>query len=334
MKHILILGGTQFVGRQLVEKLSLRDGLELTLFHRGKTNPGLFPELRTLQGDRDSDDIRLFNRRDWDAVIDFSGYYPRPLARLAQSLSGRCGRYLYVSSISAYDLSQVGKDPIKEDHPTLSWTPDEEIDRNMESYGKRKAACEQVLLQEPDFVPMIFRPGVIYGAHDPTDRLYYWIWRYQMRQRLLIPDTGARRTQLTYAADFAALLERALLEPLPANKLWHVLTHDPVPYADLLEHIAALSGRSAKAVRVSPAWMDEHDLSFWRDFPILLDQERLFDTALMHADFAPELTPLPMSLAQTAEFYAQLGWPVPVAGISPEREDQLLNLIDTANWLG
>src|SRR5688572_16313401 len=141
-KKVLILGGTRFVGRLLVEQLLSRPELDLTLFHRGQTGPGLFPQLRHLRGDRDTDDISAVYQQDWDAVIDFSGYYPRPVARLAAALDGRCGRYVFISSVSAYDLHPGDGQPVREDHPLRSWTPADEVDTSMASYGPRKAAAE------------------------------------------------------------------------------------------------------------------------------------------------------------------------------------------------
>jgi len=68
---ILVLGGTQFVGRALVEA-ALATGNEMTLFHRGRTNPGLFPDVEHILGDRDGD-LGLLAGRTWDVCIDVSG---------------------------------------------------------------------------------------------------------------------------------------------------------------------------------------------------------------------------------------------------------------------
>ena len=70
-KKILILGGTGFLGPALVEAAKQR-GHTLTLFNRGKTRPGLFPDVETLLGDRDGN-LKALEGRKWDAVIDTSG---------------------------------------------------------------------------------------------------------------------------------------------------------------------------------------------------------------------------------------------------------------------
>jgi len=72
---LLVLGGTRFLGRCLVEA-ALERGHRVTLFNRGKSNPGLFPEAEELRGERGGDLSPLRGRR-WDAAIDTSGYLPR-----------------------------------------------------------------------------------------------------------------------------------------------------------------------------------------------------------------------------------------------------------------
>ena len=106
---LLILGGTRFLGRQLVEA-ALGRGHRVTLFNRGKSNPGLFPEIEELLGERGGDLSALRGRR-WDAVIDTSGYLPREVHASAGLLADSAGHYTFVSSISVYeDFARTGLD--------------------------------------------------------------------------------------------------------------------------------------------------------------------------------------------------------------------------------
>ncbi|MEM7103133.1 MAG: hypothetical protein AAF502_08395 [Bacteroidota bacterium] len=70
-KEILILGGSQFMGRMLVEQLLAEGKYEITLFNRGKTNPDLFPDVKRIIGDRETEDSRRILRKWWEAIIDF-----------------------------------------------------------------------------------------------------------------------------------------------------------------------------------------------------------------------------------------------------------------------
>ena len=112
-RRILILGGTGFLGPALVEAARAK-GHTLTLFNRGKTHPGLFPDIEQLHGDRDGKLDALKDRK-WDAVIDTSGYVPRIVKDSATLLQKAVSRYLFISTISVYP---DGKKPLTEESPT------------------------------------------------------------------------------------------------------------------------------------------------------------------------------------------------------------------------
>src|SRR5579862_2120773 len=107
--RLLILGGTVFLGRYLVEA-ALAGGHQVTLFNRGQHNPELFPEVEKLRGDRDGGLDALRGRR-WDAVVDTCGYVPRLVRDAAVALAGAVDHYTFISSISVYpDFKLAGMD--------------------------------------------------------------------------------------------------------------------------------------------------------------------------------------------------------------------------------
>ena len=135
--RVLILGGTAFVGRHLV--LSARAaGLEVTLFNRGRTNPGLFSDLELIVGDRDAD-LGLLAGRRWDAVVDVNGYVPRVVGAAAEALKSICDRYVYISTVSVY--GDTGSKPPDETSPVARLESDTE-EVTDETYGALKALCE------------------------------------------------------------------------------------------------------------------------------------------------------------------------------------------------
>ncbi|NJN19836.1 MAG: hypothetical protein HC822_28170 [Oscillochloris sp.] len=139
--HILILGGTVFLGRHLVESARTR-GHAVTIFTRGRNNPDLFPEIERLRGDRNGD-LSALEGRTFDAVIDTSGYFPRIVRASAELLAPNVGHYTFISTISVYpEYSKIG---IDEDDPvgTLEDPTVEEI--TGETYGPLKALCEQAV---------------------------------------------------------------------------------------------------------------------------------------------------------------------------------------------
>lgn len=198
-----MLGGTKFVGRAFVDS-ALRRGHRVTLFNRGTTNPDLFgDEVEKLRGDRTVDLSALAGRK-WDAVVDVAGYYPEDVARSAQALAGTTGRYLFVSTISVYADHTV---PPVEGAPLAPLT--DPADRGPETYGARKAVCEQLVAGAFGDGATIVRPGLIVGPFDPTDRFGYWPRRVAAGGRVLAPGDPEDPLQFIDVrdlADFMALL--------------------------------------------------------------------------------------------------------------------------------
>lgn len=198
--NILILGGTVFVGRHLVE-VALAHGHQVTLFNRGQHNPDLFPEVEKLRGDRDGN-LQALAGRQWDAVIDTCGYVPRIVAQSAALLAEQVTQYVFISTISVYDdFSPPG---INEDAPVgrLADPSTEEI--TGESYGPLKVLCEEAVAAALPGRSLIIRPGLIVGPDDPTDRFTYWPVRVARGGELIAPGNPTQQVQFIDVRDLAA----------------------------------------------------------------------------------------------------------------------------------
>ena len=206
---ILILGGTGFIGPALVE-LAQAHGHEITLFNRGKTKPGLFPDLEKLQGDRDpkkGEGIKSLEGRTWDVVFDDCGYYPRHVQASSELFAkNKVGHYVYVSSISCYAKNDVeGADETAE----LATMPDptvEDMGKQYEFYGPLKALCEKAAEKAMPGRTTIVRPGYIVGPGDPTDRFTYWPVRFDKGGTVLVPGTSADPLQVIDVRDLSAFM--------------------------------------------------------------------------------------------------------------------------------
>ena len=197
--RILILGGTGFIGPHMVRE-ALRRGHEVSLFNRGRTNNALFPDLETLIGDRNNG-LQALEGHTWDAVIDNSGYVPRHVQDSARLLAGAAAHYVYVSTISVYDISPV---PITEESP-LATIEDETVEEvTGETYGALKALCEKRVLTEVGADrSTILRPTYICGPGDRTDRYTYWPVRTMRGGDMLWPGTPEDDIQIIDVRDFA-----------------------------------------------------------------------------------------------------------------------------------
>ncbi len=194
--NLLILGGTQFVGRHITEA-ALQRGHAVTLFNRGQTNADLFPQVEKIHGDRSQpEDLHALAGRQWDATLDVNGYFPRQVRQMLAALDGRGGHYTYISSISVYaDFSQ----PMDEDSPLAELADPDTEEVTNETYSGLKAACERALPENAT----ILRPSYVVGPHDHTDRFTYWPLRVQRGGRMLAPPPDEVIT-LVDARDLAA----------------------------------------------------------------------------------------------------------------------------------
>jgi nucleoside-diphosphate-sugar epimerase len=197
---ILFLGGTQFVGRHMAAH-AVERGHEVTLFTRGKTNPGVIAGAEEIHGDRDGGLDGLAGLG-FDRVVDVSGYVPRVVRQSAELLVGATDHYTFVSTVSVYgDLSSPG---INEDAP-LGTLPDETIeDITGETYGPLKVLCENAVHETYGDRCTIVRPGFVVGPLDYTDRFSYWCTRASRGGDMLAPDDPHRPIQFVDARDLAS----------------------------------------------------------------------------------------------------------------------------------
>jgi 2'-hydroxyisoflavone reductase len=197
---LLVIGGTHFVGRAVVDDAVAR-GHDVTVFHRGAEEPEGFPDVEHLHGDRDGG-LDVLRGREWAAALDTCGYVPRVIRDSAQLLADAVGTYAFVSSLSVLpDEAPAGSN---EDTPThQSPFPDSE-DITNESYGPLKVACE---LEAQAAFPgrcLIVRPGYIVGPHDPTDRFTYWVRRAGAGGEMLAPGPDDGSLQVVDVRDLGA----------------------------------------------------------------------------------------------------------------------------------
>ena len=241
---LLVLGGTAFVGRHLVEA-ALERGHEVTLFARGRTNPHLFPELEFLRGDRQSD-LAPLHGREFDAVLDTSGYIPRVVRASAELLAGHVGLYVFVSSLSVY----ADGDTLHESSPTQ--TIDEPDTEDVTAaYGPLKALCEEAVEQAHPGCALIVRPGLVVGRYDYTGRFGYWPRRVAEGGEVLAPGKPETRVWLIDGRDLAGWTIR-MVESQSAGTFNAAGPGSPLTMGALLEECKRITGSDATFT-----WVDD-----------------------------------------------------------------------------
>jgi 2'-hydroxyisoflavone reductase len=320
---VLILGGTLFLGRHLVEA-ALARGDEPTIFNRGRTNPVLFPEVERLRGDRDRD-LGALAGRSWDAVIDTSARVPRWVREFAAVASDGSAHYTFVSSISVYaDTSEPGTNESAPVHSLADETTEEITDA--ETYGALKALCERAA---EDLFPgraLSVRPGLIVGPYDDSGRFTYWVHRIAAGGPVLAPEPRDQPVQLIDVRDLAAWM-LAMAERRAVGIFNATGPARPLTMEEMLEEIVSATGSSAELVWVEERALTDAGVEAWSDLPLWLapnvdpkhagftsiDVSKALGTGLA---FRP--------LSETIRDTLAHAEPTPDAGLDPERERELL----------
>ena len=260
--RILIIGGTRFLGRHLVES-ALAHSHDVTLFNRGKSNPGLFPQLETILGDREKDVDKLAGRI-WDAVIDVAGYFPRIVRLSADVLKENVARYVFISTISVYDnFKKVG---INELDP-VGKIADETVEEiTGETYGPLKALCEQVVQDIYGERALIVRPGLIVGPHDPTDRFTYWPVRVARGGDVLAPQKPEAAIQVIDVRDLSDFIIKLIQDA--ASGVYNATGPDyELSIGKLLEVSKQVSNSNADFKWASVDVLNQNKVEAWSDMP-------------------------------------------------------------------
>jgi 2'-hydroxyisoflavone reductase len=197
--RVLILGGTGFIGPHFVHALAAR-GHALTLFNRGRSKQEARPGVEQLTGDRDGQ-LDALKGRDWDVVIDNSGYTPHQVKLTADLLHGHVQQYIYISSIAAYADFDVPNIDESYRRAKLEGPTDQPL--TGKTYGPFKAVCEQLLEQAYGTRATLIRPTYIVGPGDTSDRFTYWPMRVARGGEMLAPGTPTDPIQFVDARDLA-----------------------------------------------------------------------------------------------------------------------------------
>ncbi len=327
--RILVLGGTRFLGRHVVEAAAAR-GHALTLFNRGLTNPALHPGIERITGDRDGG-LPALGERTWDAVVDPSGFFPRVVGASARALASRAGRYLFVSTLSVYAEPVA---PGADESAPVARLADPGVETlDGGTYGALKGFCEERVRDAFGERALIVRPGLIVGPHDTTDRFPYWPRRLARGGDVLAPGEPTAPVQLIDVRDLADwMLE--LVERGAGGTFNATGPAEPLTLGQCLERIAAAVGAGPRLTWVSETFLSERGVEPWLELPLWLPAaDRGMDTVSIARALAAGLRFRPLeatardTLAWERALVADARPPSPA--LTAEREAELL-----AAWAG
>lgn len=323
--ELLVLGGTEFVGRAVVEDAVAR-GWGVTVFNRG--SHGVPPGVRALRGDRVKGEWEELGSGEWDAVVDTWSGDAGAVRDAVRVLGGRAGRYGYVSTRSVYA------------YPTGAGMDESAalVDPEGDDYAAIKRAGEVAVVEGYGDAALLLRAGLILGPYENVGRLPWWLNRIARGGEVLAP--GPRELGLQYidVRDLAAWSLDALAKGLggPYN-LFSPPAHTTT--AELLETCVRVTGSDAVLRWVAPEVVEAAGIEPWTQLPVWLPPGELYDS-LHLGDVSKALgaglrcRPVGETVADTWRWLTGIGGVAPQrpdrapAGLDPEVERRVLDALD------
>lgn len=335
--RILILGGTVFLGRHLIEA-ALAHGHQVTIFNRGRHNPDCYPEVEKLRGDR-SRDVEALRGRRWDAAIDTCGYLPGVVRKSAELLADAVEHYTFISTVSVYasfDLDGIDENAQVKTITSEQLNDAEKIDTGEratavsygELYGGLKVLCERAAEAAMPGRVLNVRPGVLVGPDDYSDRFTYWVHRVAQGGEVLAPGLPTRRVRVMDARDLAGWIIR-MAETRQTGIYNATGAEDGLTMGRMLEECRTVSGSAATFSWATEEFLLDQKVGSWNEMPLWIPEDRngIF---LVNNDKAItaglSFRPLSDTIRDTLTWDATRSADTERrAGLKPVREQELLN---------
>lgn len=243
---ILMIGGTSFFGKEIVE-LALEAGHEVTIFSRGNARPDFWDRVAHISGDRNdlTDFATKLAGKQFDVVIDNIAFNGEHVSNTLTALEGNIGRYILTSTTAVYISACPFDQPLTEAHanyelptnPQLAAFP-KPTPAGMIGYATGKLAAEKVLIEQDQVDYTIFRPHIVVGPEDNSGRLQFFCQRLMDGRALILTNGGVQSLQFIYSRDLARSYLLALNNDRTVNQVY-TLAGDKT--CRLLEWVGLLS---------------------------------------------------------------------------------------------
>lgn len=253
---VLMIGGTGFISSNIV-KLLIEEGHDVTLLTRGESKTELFDKDKVsfVYGDRHDKEIltKLANENSFNVLYDMIAYTADESQMIIDVFGGKVPRLIHISTVSIYMVSDIIRNPIKEEddkHPLMKFW-----DRNPfgMQYGIDKRKCEDVLWKahnEGKFEVSMIRAPYVCGPHDPAIRDYFWIQRILDGKPLLIPGSGDYASQHVFVEDLAKSFVDLLKNGESKGKAYNIASEEIFSLNDYLDALCKLLNKNPERVNV------------------------------------------------------------------------------------
>ena len=301
-KNILVIGGSYFAGRALVQRLAKKDDIDLYTFNRGNIPLGI-SGVEELHGDRtDPRDVAHgIPELAWDAVIDFCAYTPDNLKTVLQSVSGSIKQYIFISTASVYDHD--GLPPFDETARRVSSVQDHlgEYAR----YGLDKAEAEtwlETTCSKNDIQWTIFRPAIVYGKFNYAPRESYFFDLIDNNETVILPENTLALFSFIFVEDLAGIIAGSIGNPLMVNNYYNTAAPEYVSYPAYIRCLEKALGKKIITANMSVTDIIKHQIPL----PFPVDHHQIYSGRKLDKVLPIQFTPLEKGLEKTYRFHQLL----------------------------
>ncbi|MFE7757894.1 NAD-dependent epimerase/dehydratase family protein [Streptomyces sp. NPDC057429] len=337
--RILVMGGTWFLGKQIVQQ-ALARGWDVTTFNRGRSGADV-PGVRRVRGDRtvSADLSRLAASGPWDAVVDTSSseMAPHDVLLAVRALQENADRWVHVSTVSVYE--GWPHQPITEASPVLDCPPDADAsfghtgpDGSPTTYGFQKAGAERAVEQGFGDRCVFLRPGVILGPEEYVGRLPWWLARTAKGGRVLAPAPADQHIQPVDVRDVAAFaVDQAAATTSGAYNVTH---SEGITFQGFLDACFTVTRGAGRPVWAAPEVLAEHEVKQWTELPLWRTHKGVWAVDPTRAvEHGLRCRPLVETIADTWVWLQADGRPVEHPrwaehGVDPDKEAKILAALD------
>ncbi|MCD6271947.1 MAG: NAD-dependent epimerase/dehydratase family protein [Deltaproteobacteria bacterium] len=299
MKNILIIGGSYFAGRILVEELLQRKNYNIYLYNRGN-RPFNRDDVTELVGDR-NDEQRIkevIPDRDWDALIDFCADTPDHIEKMIRAVPGNIGHYIFISTTTVNE--NVLDLPIKEDAPKLAGIQPELGQYADYGYNKWLSECKLKIECGKNGIPYTsLRPAIIFGEYNYAPRETYFFDLIRDNKRIFLPDNELGLFSFVWVVDLAKIIEKCIENEKVFNQAFNVAGEELVSYKRLMEVFEEVCGKNIKTSKMSIELINKKGIPL----PFPLDSHLVYSGRKIEKTLGFEYTPFVAGMKKTYEYY-------------------------------
>jgi len=299
VRNILIIGGSYFSGRVLVEELSASAEYKIHLFNRGRV-PLKIDGVTEFVGDREDPNAVAENIPSliWDAVIDFCAYEPEHIDTLLRHFKGEIKHYILISTTSVYrTVNALGLD---ENAPLLQ-SPQPELGE-FADYGFHKLQTERTLTASAaqyGFEYTILRPAIIYGYYNYAPRESFFFERILAKCSLEVPEQQDARYSFIWVVDMAQAIIKCLGNERVFNQIFNLASDESVSYRQIIDCLDSAVKGGVETVKLSDREAREMGVSW----PFPPDTDLVYSGEKLTECLRLTYTPFAKGLLEALKFY-------------------------------